>query len=272
MNELSSARACRYSSLTGPGSDPSRAAAPRAARAPPLHRQSGRGAQPVQRGKDLVRNLRLHRDQIQRSHANRSARAHALRGHVEQLPVQVEALFRAQKAARQHKRDQQLLSHGKRVHLRDGQRHQRARRPHHERGNARQPRRNGIGQRKAVERRNLGRAQIGKGQHHQRILRRARPPPTRETAPPASREARVALLRLRGRGGQVGRRVAGNDAGLNLQRLHDGLERLAHFGGRGVRAPGFFSRHRDHALQLRRNPGTISLRSGGSENWMARMA
>ncbi len=77
-------------------------------------------AEAMERGKDLVRNFGLHGDQIERGHADGAARAHALRSHVEQLPVQIESLGRAQKAARQHKRDQQLLAHGQGVHLGHG--------------------------------------------------------------------------------------------------------------------------------------------------------
>ena len=121
-------------------------------------------------------------------------------------------------------------------------------------GNPRQPRRNRIGQRIAVERRHFGRAQIGERQHHQRVLRCA---VARRLAKPLGKhreKARGALLGFRARGRQVGGGIAGNDAGLDLQRLHDRLQRLAHF-GRGVvaRAGILFKARRNHALQLRRN-------------------
>ena len=83
-------------------------------------------AHALEGGEDFNGNLGLHRDQIERRHANRSARAYALRGHVEQLPVQIEAAFRAHEVSREHKLDQQLLPHGQRIELRDGQLHERA--------------------------------------------------------------------------------------------------------------------------------------------------
>ncbi len=146
------------------------------------------GPQPVQRCKNFVRNLRLHRNQIQRSHANRAARPHALRSHVEQLPVQIEPFIRTQKTPRQHKRNQQLLPDRQRIHLRNRQRHQRTRWPHNQRRNPRQPRRNRIGQRKPIKRCHLAGAQIGEGQNDQRRSVAPGPRPTRETAPPASTE------------------------------------------------------------------------------------
>ena len=57
----------------------------------------------MQRGKNFVRNLALHGDQIEGGHANRSARAHALRADIEQLPVQVESFIGAEKIAGEHK-------------------------------------------------------------------------------------------------------------------------------------------------------------------------
>ena len=125
------------------------------------------GAHALKRGEDLVRNFRLHCDQVQRGHANRPARAHTLRGHVEKLPAQVESVFRAYEASCQHELHKQFLPHGQGIELRDGQLHERARGPHHERRNARQPRRNGIGQRITVERSCFSSAEIGKGQNDQ---------------------------------------------------------------------------------------------------------
>jgi hypothetical protein len=87
------------------------------------------------------------------------------------LPVEIEAEFRAQKTSRKHKGRKQLLADCKRIELRDGQRHERARRPHHESRNARQPRTDCVGQRESIKRSNFGRAKIGEGQHHQRVLR-----------------------------------------------------------------------------------------------------
>ena len=52
-------------------------------------------------------------------------------------------------------------------------------------------------------------------------------------------------------GGQVGGGIAGNAARLDLQRLHDGLERFAHLGRGGVaRRRILFQARRNHALQF----------------------
>ena len=254
MNELSSARACRYSSLTGPGSEPSRGGAPRVAGDASM---LVGGAEPVQRGKHFVGNLGLHRDQIQRRNANGAARAHALRGHIEQLPVQVEAARRSAESCR--RAQTRPAAFGPRpadpsARWAAASACSRAAPPAPESAPA------------ARQWRRPARS------------RRAAPPLSRpdwrRAAPPASSAARARRADSRNRsasmerkpvarfsasaagGGQVGRRVAGNDAGLDLQRLHDGLQRLAHLGGRGVARGGIlFQARRDHALQLRRDSG-----------------
>ena len=128
--------------------------------------------QALQGGKDFVADLRLHRDEVEGRHADGAAGAHALPGHVEQLPVEVEALFRTHEIARQHELHQQLLSHGQRIHLLHGhgQLHQRTRRPHHQRRHARQPRGNGIRQRVAVQGGFARLSEVLEGQHENRIL------------------------------------------------------------------------------------------------------
>ena len=248
MNELSRARPCRYSSLTGPGSEPLRGLLRGVSRA---GFDAVGGAQAVERGEDFVGDLGLHGDQVERSNADGAAGAHALRGDVEQLPVEIEALLGTQKAAREHEGDQQALADGKRVHLRDGQRHERAGWANHQRGNARQAGGDGIGEGKAVERRHFRRAQVGEGQDHQRILLRAIGRGLAKALGKHGQKAGGALLGFGAGGGQVGGGVAGNDAGLDLQRLHDGLECLAHLGGGGIaRGRILLEAGRDNALQL----------------------
>jgi len=126
----------------------------------------------MQRGKDLVRNLCLHRDKIERGHANGSAGTDALGCDVKKLPVEVEALFGAQKAAGKHKRDKQMLANRERVHLRHGHLHQRARWTNNQRGNTGQARGDGVGQGKAVEWGDFFSAEVGEGKHHKRVLLR----------------------------------------------------------------------------------------------------
>ncbi len=210
----------------------------------------------MERGEDFVGDFALHGDKVERSDANGSAGAHALRGDIEQLPVEIESFFGAEEVAGEHEGDEQLFADRQRVHLRDGQMHERARWAHNERGNARQPRGDGIGEGEAVERSDLGGAKIGEGQNDERILRGAVDGRLAKTLGEHGKKAGVALFGFGPGGGQVGRGVAGNDAGLDLQRLHDGLERLAHFGGGGIaRARSFFKAAGDDALQFRRDAG-----------------
>ena len=219
-----------------------------------VHAVGGRKA--VERGKDFVGDFGLHGDQVQRSDADGAARAHALRGHVEQLPVQVEALFRAEKIAGKDEGDEQLLAHRERVHLRDGHVHERAGGADHEGRNARQAGGDRVGQGEAVERSHLGCAEVGERQDHKGVLRRAVDGRLTKALGQHGEKSRVPLLRLDAGGGQVGGGLAGDDAGLNLQRLHDGLESFPHFGGRGVaRAGRLFETGGDHAFELRRDAG-----------------
>ena len=75
---------------------------------------------------DLIGDFALDGDQIERCNADGSAGADALRTNVEQLPVQVESIFRTEKIAGENEGDQQLAPDGERVHLRDGKAHERA--------------------------------------------------------------------------------------------------------------------------------------------------
>ena len=241
MNELNSARACRYSSLTGPGSEPSRGARPW-----PINLVAR--PQPVQRGKHFVRDLSLHGNQVKRSHLDRPARSHTLRSNIEQLPVQIESYLRAHKTSREHKGNQQSLAHRKRVHLRDRQRHQRTRRPHNKRECA------PAAPRWHQPARNHRAAPPPSRQDSQTAAPRANSAacdrwPTRENAPPAWTENLSPLLRFCAGSRQVRRSFARNYAGLDLQRLHDRLQCLAHFGRRVVTlARILFQARRDHAL------------------------
>ena len=55
---------------------------------------------------------------------------------------------------------------------------------------------------------------------------------------------------------QVRSGFAGNRARLNLQRLHNGLQRFAHLGGRGIaRSRSLLEARRNHAFQFRGNIG-----------------
>ena len=93
-------------------------------------------ADALQRGEDFVADFGLHADEVEGCDVDGSARAHGLRGNVEQLPVQVEAGAGAHEVAGEHEAHQQLLADGERVELLRGDRHQRAGGPDDERGHA----------------------------------------------------------------------------------------------------------------------------------------
>ena len=115
----------------------------------------------------------MHRDQVKGSNTDGSAGADTLRGDIEQLPVEVEALFGAEKTAGKDKRDQQIFADGERIHLGHGHLHEGAGGANDEGGNAGEARGNGVSQGKAVERGDFGGAEIGKGKHDERVLRGA---------------------------------------------------------------------------------------------------
>ena len=124
------------------------------------------GRQAVQGGKNFIGYLGLYGDEIERSNANGAAGANASGADIEQLPVEIEAFVGTKKAAREHIRDKQFLSNLQRVHLVDGELHERAGWPDDDAGNSRQARGDGIGEREAVERRSLSGAEVSERQHH----------------------------------------------------------------------------------------------------------
>ncbi len=106
----------------------------------------------------------------------------------------------------------------------------------------------------AVERSYFSRAKIGERQHDDGVLLCA---VARRLAKALGKHGEKSGGALFGFGlgcGQVRRGLTGNGAGFDLQRLHDGLESFAHFGGRGV-AGGrrLFKTGGDDAFQFRRD-------------------
>src|SRR5579871_6451311 len=53
----------------------------------------------MQRGENLIGDLSLHSDQVERSNLDGSARANTLRSDIEKLPIQIEASLRTHKTA-----------------------------------------------------------------------------------------------------------------------------------------------------------------------------
>ena len=184
----------------------------------------GELANPLQRRKDVVADLGLHRNEIERLHADRATTLHTLAYHVEQLPVQVEPFVRPHEVASEHPLHQQLVAYLQRVHLRNGQLHERARWPHHERGHARQARRNRIGQRKI---RRAAQTEVGptflKGSTMMVFCLAADSGVSRKRSASIERKP---VVRFSCSALETGRRsgsLAGDDAGLDLHRLHDRL-------------------------------------------------
>ncbi len=262
MNELSSARACRYSSLTGPGSEPS------CGRTRAAH-QSGR----ARRSPCSAANTSF---EISVCTAIKSSDATRIAPPERTLcePTSSSCQFRSKPCSERRKLPAStnetsiFCPTDKRIHLRDRHRHQRARRPHHERREcapaARQSRRPAHSHKAAQP---LSHRDSQTAAPPANSAARARSADSRKRSASIERNP-VARFSASAPGrGQVGRCVAGNDAGLDLQRLHDRLQRLAHFGRCAITRAGFFSRH--VAITLFSSveiPGTISLRSAGSEN------
>ncbi len=113
-----------------------------------------------------------------------------------------------------------------------GQVHERAGGADDERRHAGDAGGDGVGQGEAVERGDRGRAEILEGQDEDGVLRALVVGGFAEALGEHGEQAGGALLLLGGSGGrQDGGSVAGDDAGFQLQRLHDGLQRFADFGG-----------------------------------------
>ena len=89
----------------------------------------------------------------------------------EELPVEVEALIGAREAAGEHPVDEQLLPDFERIHPGDGHVHEGAGGADDQRGHAGDAGGDGVGEREAVEGRDVGGAEVLKGQDENRVLR-----------------------------------------------------------------------------------------------------
>ncbi len=128
-------------------------------------------AKALQGAEDLVADLRLDCDQIERGDVDGAAGANALAGHVEELPVEIESLVGAQEVSCKDKMHQQLFADAERIELLGGNVHQRTRWADDERRHPRQPRGDGVGQSVSVERSDVCGAVVDEGQHDDAVLR-----------------------------------------------------------------------------------------------------
>src|SRR5579871_3928596 len=104
----------------------------------------------MERCEHFVRYFGLNRDEIEGRDADGATGAHTLRGNVEELPVEIEALLGAEEVASQDVGNEQALADLERVHLRDGEIHERAGGAHDEGGDAGEAGGDGVGERVAV--------------------------------------------------------------------------------------------------------------------------
>jgi hypothetical protein len=195
-------------------------------------------SEPLERGEDFVANFVLDGNKVEGWNTDGAPGANALTGDIEQLPVEIKALFRADEIAGEDPLDEQLVSDFERIHLRNRQVQQGARRPHHQRRHPCQAGGDGVSKGEAVEGRDFGWSEILEGQNEDGVLFFFGVGRLAKALGKHGKDAGGAFFSLGARGGKVRRGIAGDDAGFNLRGLHDGLEGLAHVGGAGIALGG----------------------------------
>ena len=238
-------------------------------------------AEALQGAEDFVADLGLDGDEIEGGYVDGASGADALAGDVEELPVEVEAFVGAEEVSGEDEVDEEFFADAEGVELLGGDGHQRAGWADDERGHAGEAGGDGVGEGVAVERGDVGGAEVDEGEDDDAVFcllaGRCR---IRGSARRAWRGCRWCAFLLRGC--RSGRRPCDGAEGWMsspgmrtesscmaiMMVLRDSRTSAAE----AKRAEGCFSRQRrmtDSSSTGRL--GAISRMEGGSANWMARM-
>ena len=121
-------------------------------------------AEALQGAEDFVADLGLDADEIEGGYVDGATGADALAGDVEELPVEVEALVGAEEVSGEDEVDEEFFADAEGVELLGGDGHQRAGWADDERGHAGEAGGDGVGEGVAVERGDVGGAEVDEGE------------------------------------------------------------------------------------------------------------
>ncbi len=127
-------------------------------------------ADALQGAEDFVADLGLDADEVEGGYVDGASGAHALAGDVEELPVEIEAFVGAEKVAGEDEVDEEFFADAEGIELLGGDGHQRAGRADDQRGHAGEARGDGVGKSIAIERRDVGGAEVDEGQDDDAVV------------------------------------------------------------------------------------------------------
>ena len=127
-------------------------------------------AEALKGAEDFVADLGLNADEIEGGYVDGATGLDALARDVEELPVEVETFFGAEKVAREDEVNQELFTDAERIELRGGDGHQGRRWADYEGGHASESRCDCVGESVAVERGDVGSAEVHEGEDDDAVL------------------------------------------------------------------------------------------------------
>ena len=217
----------------------------------------GEIAEALEGAEDLVADLGLDGDEIEGGDIDGAAGADALIGHVEELPVEVEAFVGAEEVAGEDEVDEEFFADAEGVELLGGDVHEGARRANDEGGHAGEAGGDGVGEGVAVEGGDVGGAEVDEGEDDDAVLvAGGGGAGFAEALGEHGEDAGGAFFFFGGVEGETSLMggadvVAGEEDGVELHGAHDGFERVADFGC-GAKAGGglFFEAAEDDGLEF----------------------